>query len=641
MKALPAIAAILCQLPSVSLAAEQLFVASPLTQEGQFTGGIEGPCVDSVGNVYAVNFEKEGTVGRTSPSGEAALFVTLPTGSTGNGMRIGALGEAYIADYTGHNILRLNLATQEVTVFAHNAEMNQPNDIAITRDGILYASDPNWKDSTGQIWRIDAAGKFTRVAEGMGTANGIEVSPDGAHLYVNESAQRKVWSFDIDTKGALQNKRLIKEFPDHGFDGMRCDIDGNLYITRHGKGTVVKMTPQGEVLQEIDVLGASPSNLCFGGPDGRTIYVTEMEKRRLVQFRVDQPGREFSLWKSAPQTGEVEPKNLQRFVAVKNVCAWPNLTLMPDGSITAVLFNQPGHGTMQGDVDCYASKDGTEWEKRATVTQHEPNTIRMNHSAGLAKNGDLVVLCSGWTNEQQPDRPKQADFRDDILAPWVMRSSDGGRSWTKETAFPLAESAEWSQHIPFGDIWTGTDGALHTSTYQGQFADPKKGTKTKSWRSWSLRSDDDGHTWQTVSVIGPQHNETDILPQSDGSWLAAARTDSMEIFRSTDDGKTWSSLGKPTARNEINGQLCQLKDGRLLLSYGVRIAGRHGVCAKFSDDGGKTWSEPLRIAHSFVGDCGYPSSVQRADGKIVTAYYSKTAPELNAYHMGVAIWSAP
>lgn len=73
MKALPAIAAILCQLPSVSLAAEQLFVASPLTQEGQFTGGIEGPCVDSVGNVYAVNFEKEGTISHT------ARLVRLPS----------------------------------------------------------------------------------------------------------------------------------------------------------------------------------------------------------------------------------------------------------------------------------------------------------------------------------------------------------------------------------------------------------------------------------------------------------------------------------------------------------------------------------------------------------------------------------
>ena len=50
---------------------------------------------------------------------------------------------------------------------------------------------------------------------------------------------------------------------------------------------------------------------------------------------------------------EAEPKSLQRIVAIENVCAWPNLTLLPDGTIFAILFNQPGHGTLQGDVDCY------------------------------------------------------------------------------------------------------------------------------------------------------------------------------------------------------------------------------------------------------------------------------------------------
>ncbi len=87
---------------------------------------------------------------------------------------------------------------------------------------------------------------------------------------------------------------LVRQFLDHGFDGMRCDVDGNLDMTRHGEGTVVKMSPSGEVLREIDVLGTSPSNLCFGGPDGCTVYVTEVEKRRLVSFRVDRPGLEWA-----------------------------------------------------------------------------------------------------------------------------------------------------------------------------------------------------------------------------------------------------------------------------------------------------------------------------------------------------------
>lgn len=87
----------------------------------------------------------------------------------------------------------------------------------------------------------------------MGTTNGIEVCPDGKWLYVNESVQRNVWKFPIQSDGSLGDKQLIKQFPDFGFDGMRCDADGNLYITRHGKGTVVIMTPAGQELREIGI----------------------------------------------------------------------------------------------------------------------------------------------------------------------------------------------------------------------------------------------------------------------------------------------------------------------------------------------------------------------------------------------------
>jgi len=63
---------------------------------------------------------------------------------------------------------------------------------------------------------------------------------------------------------------------------------------------VVKMSPKGEILKEIGVLGSKPSNLCFGGEDGRTVYVTEVEHRRLVAFRVDRPGLAWQRWQSRP-----------------------------------------------------------------------------------------------------------------------------------------------------------------------------------------------------------------------------------------------------------------------------------------------------------------------------------------------------
>lgn len=337
---------------------------------------------------------------------------------------------------------------------------------------------------------------------------------------------------------------------------------------------------------------------------------------------------------------EPEPNTIQRVVAVEGVCAWPNLTLMRDGTIVATFHNQPSHGQQEGDVDCWASRDGLSWRKRSTVTRHEPNTVRMNHAAGLAKNGDLVVLCSGWTNRKQPQRPKQGAFRDAVLRAWVLRSADGGRTWEKRDVFPEAQSG-WMEYIPFGDIWLGEDGRLHASCYQGEFKDPSRSTSTKRWQSWHFRSDDDGWTWKAVSIIGPRHNETDIFPLGGKSWLAAARIDRMELIRSDDNGLTWQEPRPVTQRNEINGHLTRLKDGRLLLTYGVRVNGRRGVCAKISGDDGRAWGDPLRLAHAVDGaDCGYPSSVQLPGGAIVTAWYSKETPDHAGYQMGVTVWDA-
>lgn len=276
---------------------EKLFAATPLTA-GNFTEGIEGPACDRDGNIYCVSYRDARNIARVTPQGKAELFVTLPEGSAGNGIRFDRSGTMFIADYTGHNVLRVDRTTRAITVFAHDDRMNQPNDLAIAADGTLYASDPNWKDGTGQLWRISHDGRTHREASDMGTTNGVEVSPDGKRLYVNESVQRNVWVFDIAKDGSLANKRLLRKFDDFGFDGMRCDVDGNLYITRHSKGVVVKISPAGEIIREIDVLGPNPTNICFGGADGRTAYVTEAKAKRLVQFRVDRPGLE---WERRPR----------------------------------------------------------------------------------------------------------------------------------------------------------------------------------------------------------------------------------------------------------------------------------------------------------------------------------------------------
>ena len=74
---------------------------------------------------------------------------------------------------------------------------------------------------------------------------------------------------------------------------MRCDVAGNLYITRYGKGTVAKLSPDGELLLEIQMKGNKPSNIAFGGKDGKTAYVTLQDRGYIETFRVEKPGRSF------------------------------------------------------------------------------------------------------------------------------------------------------------------------------------------------------------------------------------------------------------------------------------------------------------------------------------------------------------
>ncbi|HEX9828442.1 MAG TPA: SMP-30/gluconolactonase/LRE family protein [Flavobacteriaceae bacterium] len=262
------------------------------TKEFMFTEGIEGPAVDSQGNLYAVNYKKDGTIGIVNKKGESTLFATLPDGSIGNGMRFDKGDNMYIADYTKHNILRIKKGTTEAIVYAHDPILNQPNDIAISPNGTLYASDPNWEKETGNLWMV-SDGKFILLEKNMGTTNGIEVGPNGKKLYVNESAQRNIWVYDIESDGTVNNKKLFKSFTNFGMDGMRCDIRGNLYVCRYDKGTVVVLSPNGEIIREITLKGKKPTNIAFGGKDKKQCFITVSDRGCFESFFAEYPGRSF------------------------------------------------------------------------------------------------------------------------------------------------------------------------------------------------------------------------------------------------------------------------------------------------------------------------------------------------------------
>src|SRR5258705_3712523 len=147
--------AVACNTKGQKKTSEELYKSSDLTAVNSFTSGAEGPAVDKDGNLYAVNYSKEGTIGKITPTGGSSIVIELPNGSIGNGIRFSSNGDMLIADYTNHNVLKVDMSTKQLSVFSHDSSMNQPNDIAIDSKDRVYASDPNWKAGTGRIWRIE------------------------------------------------------------------------------------------------------------------------------------------------------------------------------------------------------------------------------------------------------------------------------------------------------------------------------------------------------------------------------------------------------------------------------------------------------------------------------------------------------
>ncbi len=334
-------------------------------------------------------------------------------------------------------------------------------------------------------------------------------------------------------------------------------------------------------------------------------------------------------------------------------CAWPNLKLLRDGrTLAALIFNDASHGHHPGDIECWLSADGgATWKFGSAATQHEPDTIRMNHAAGLAANGDLIVLTSGWSGRWPAGvKPTRGRFRYEVLGPWLSRSPDNGRSWwVHKDAFPQMTPAG-QPAVPFGDLQIAHNGDLCAAVYSTQ--GPWEKYDERRFRSYLFRSQDDGQTWGEPVVIGPDSNETTVLHLGQGRWLACARIgsgvekkDQLLLFASDDDGRTWSCKRTMTDFQRVTGHLARLRDGRVLFSYGDRASdfGKRGLEAMLSADGGETWSAPVRLVDWNGLDGGYPSCVQRSDGQVVTAYYCSALPgdppdSYKNYHLAAIVW---
>jgi len=362
-------------------------------------------------------------------------------------------------------------------------------------------------------------------------------------------------------------------------------------------------------------------------------------------------------------TGGVEV--FSRGVGVKNVCAWPNLTPLADGRVVATIFNQPCHGLWEGDVDCHATTDGgATWTFSGRPAPHEPTTNRMNVAAGRNAKGDLIVLASGWSHRPSPppEGPPEGKGHAAPAAPlpiWVCRSTDGGATWSHAEGVELPTASRLAAEkglklsdrlIPFGDVIEIGGGLLGVCLYSWH-------PETKDHDVYFFTSGDDGRTWQIASAIAQGDiNECTPLALSNGDLLACARTvtdQHLELFRSTDNGQTWTWEQGVSRKMQHPAHLLQLADGRVLLSYGDRSgvwshepvgsnregsnATPHGILVRLSADHGRTWTAPERIA-GFDGDGGYPATVQLADGRLLTAYYARKTPRHDGYQMATVVW---
>ncbi|MFN0166255.1 MAG: SMP-30/gluconolactonase/LRE family protein [Bryobacteraceae bacterium] len=287
-----------------SIAAPVDWESTPVTAKNSFTSGIEGPACDAAGNLYAVNFARQGTLGKVTPDGTASLFVTLPDGGAANGLRFDSHGFLLAADYVKHHVWRIEMPqgrfVEDLAADWKGAPLHQPNDLGISSDDTIYFSDPDWsaKKGGGRIFMITKPPKRKTVLldDGLDGPNGITVSADDRYVYVGESIGRRILQYERRVDGTLANKKVWFDFDSGGVpkegvpDGIRCDVKGNLYVTVVRIGKVLIIRPDGKLDSPIRTQGKNPANITFCGPDGRTVYITEKEFGRVEKARVEHPG---------------------------------------------------------------------------------------------------------------------------------------------------------------------------------------------------------------------------------------------------------------------------------------------------------------------------------------------------------------
>jgi gluconolactonase len=169
-----------------------------------------------------------------------------------------------------------------------------PNDLVFDSIGNFYFTDP-WGSSAenpnGCIYRVSAKGEIKLFASGLAFPNGIVVSRDGKDLWVAITRKNRILRYGIDEEGNILRSTIFCQLSGGwGPDGMALDVAGNLYVAHFGGGDVLIINPKGEITERVSIGGLRVTNVAFGGPDRKTLYVTEVETNSVYRFNTDFPG---------------------------------------------------------------------------------------------------------------------------------------------------------------------------------------------------------------------------------------------------------------------------------------------------------------------------------------------------------------
>jgi len=263
--------------------------AEPVKLAGDFAF-TEGPAPDKAGNVYFTD-QPNDRIMVWSKKGGLSTFMQ-PSGRS-NGLFFDNKGNLWSCADEQNELWRISSdKSVEVVINEFNGKLfNGPNDVWVTPDGSIYFTDPfykrPWWNHTDMpqekqcVYFLSADHKvLKRVVEDMVQPNGIIGTPDGKTIYIADIGGNKTWSYSINPDGTLDNKKLFCEL---GSDGMTIDTEGNIYLT--GKGVTI-FDKTGKKIGNIPVPESWTANVCFGGKNRKTLFITASKGFYKINTRV-------------------------------------------------------------------------------------------------------------------------------------------------------------------------------------------------------------------------------------------------------------------------------------------------------------------------------------------------------------------